>query len=489
MARLGGWLLELDCRIYDGVAARTWPGADRVLPRLSRAANHGVLWFATAAGIATAASSPRARRAAVRGVASLALASATVNTLGKRSVRRARPVWDAVPPIRRLKRRPVTTSFPSGHSASAAAFATGVALESRGWGAAVAPLALAVGLSRVYTGVHFPSDVLAGGALGVAAAFAVRGMVPTRGQLPVPGCPVVDAPKLPGGRGLTLVVNTAATSAHQVEEVREALPHARVVSCEASELADVLEEAATADDTRALGVCGGDGSVNTAAVAALRHGLPLAVLPGGRMNHFAHDLLIEHPRDLFRAVENGDAVAVDVGRFRTGDTRGHFLNALSLGVYPQLVRERARWTHLAWGRAADVLAALRVLRHERPLRIQPAGPGRGRTRPLWLLFVGNGTYLRMGLLPARRPDLADGLLDVRVVHGGRVPGARLLAAALAGPMTRSPFHTAVRRNSLRVRGIPPGTHLGYDGEITGSGPELVIDKAHEALTVYGPGTI
>ncbi|NED26421.1 phosphatase PAP2 family protein, partial [Streptomyces anulatus] len=69
---------------------------------------------------------------------------------------------DLVPVVRQLKRQPITTSFPSGHAASAAAFATGVALESKGWGAVVAPVAVAVATSRVYTGVHYPSDVLAG---------------------------------------------------------------------------------------------------------------------------------------------------------------------------------------------------------------------------------------------------------------------------------------------------------------------------------------
>ncbi|WP_369657925.1 phosphatase PAP2 family protein [Streptomyces sp. RPA4-2] len=91
------------------------------------------------------------------------------------------PSLAPVPRALKLKRQPITTSFPSGHSASAAAFATGVALESRGWGAAVAPLATAVALSRVYTGAHFPSDVLAGAALGAAAAYAVRGMLPQHG--------------------------------------------------------------------------------------------------------------------------------------------------------------------------------------------------------------------------------------------------------------------------------------------------------------------
>ncbi|MFD9076416.1 phosphatase PAP2 family protein, partial [Streptomyces lasiicapitis] len=101
-----------------------------------------------------------ARGAAGRGVASLALASATVNTLGKGAVRRTRPLLDGVPVIRHLPRQPVTSSFPSGHAASAVAFTVGAALESRRWGAAIAPVAASVAFSRVYTGVHYPSDVL-----------------------------------------------------------------------------------------------------------------------------------------------------------------------------------------------------------------------------------------------------------------------------------------------------------------------------------------
>ncbi len=174
-------LLALDSRLFEFAAARSWPAAEPVLPRLTRSANHGVLWFATAAAMA-AIRTPRSRRAAARGLASLSLASLTINTLGKRSVRRTRPVLDPVPRVRRLKRQPITTSFPSGHAASAAAFATGVALESPAWGAAVAPLAWSVALSRVYTGVHFPSDVLTGAALGAGAAFAVRRLVPTRAR-------------------------------------------------------------------------------------------------------------------------------------------------------------------------------------------------------------------------------------------------------------------------------------------------------------------
>ncbi|MBA2946628.1 bifunctional phosphatase PAP2/diacylglycerol kinase family protein [Streptomyces himalayensis] len=511
-------LVALDCRLFEAAASRHWPGADPFLPRLSRSANHGLLWFGTAAAIA-ATRSPRARRAALRGTASLALASATINTVGKRSIRRARPILDVVPLTRQLKRQPITTSFPSGHSASAAAFATGVALESRRWGSAVAPVAAAVALSRVYTGVHFPSDVLAGAALGAGAAFAVRGLVPTRDQLQPAVRPAAEAPALPQGQGLVVVVNTAAGQPDRIRALHDALPLAEVVECEPADIKDELERAARR--ALALGVCGGDGTVNAAARVALRHGLPLAVVPGGTLNHFAQDIGIEDVRNVCQAVERGEAIAVDVGRFvvrdgvgdetegsegsgtdensgggeasgtgvgagiseASGVSEGYFLNTLSLGVYAELVREREQWAPRIGGWAAGVFATVRVLQaHRHPLRAGFAI----REQPLWLLFAGNGTYHRTGLAPGRRFDLADGLLDVRLVHGGRRPGPRLLAAALAGPLTRSPFHAAVRLRRLRVSGITEGTPMAYDGELTTIGGELMLDKLPGALITYRP---
>ncbi|MEU6811430.1 phosphatase PAP2 family protein [Streptomyces sp. NPDC046831] len=472
--------LALDSRLFEAAASWHWPGAEPVLPRLSRSANHGVLWFAVAAAMA-ASRTPRARRAAVRGLASLSLASLTINTLGKRSVRRPRPVLDPVPLVRRLNQQPITTSFPSGHSASAAAFAAGVALESPAWGAAVAPLALSVVASRVYTGVHFPSDVLAGAALGAGAAFAVRGLVPTRGQIVPPARPRAVLPALPGGQGLVVVANTASGTADRARALRDALPEAEVVECAPEDVRTELEKAA--GRARVLGVCGGDGTVNAAAEAALRHGLPLAVLPGGTLNHFAYDLGVEDVRDLTRALERGEGMRTDVGRFSSGHKRGVFLNTFSLGVYPELVRERERWSQRIGGWPAGVLAALRVLRADRhPLEAEFDG----RRRPLWLVFAGNGTYHRMGLAPGRRQDLADGVLDVRVVHGGRRPALRLLAAALAGPLSRSPAHAGVQVRRLHLTGVAPGTLLAYDGEVVEVEDEVWLEKLPGALPVYRP---
>ncbi|MGC5360413.1 bifunctional phosphatase PAP2/diacylglycerol kinase family protein [Streptomyces sp. DT24] len=488
-ARLRTWLHQCDLAVFQSVASRDWPGAEPLLPRLSRSANHGLLWFGAAAGMAAFGSSARARRAAMRGVASLAVASTAINTIGKGAVRRRRPMLDAVPVIRRLKRQPVTTSFPSGHAASAAAFATGVALESKGWGAAVAPLAVAVAASRVYTGVHYPSDVLAGAALGIGAAFALRGVVPTRGQLPAPGRPPAEAPALPAGQDLVVVVNReSGTATATAALVRDALPRAEVLECPPEELSATLEKAA--GRCRALGVCGGDGTVNQAAAVAATHGVPLAVFPGGTLNHFAYDLGIETVHDTCTALASGEAVRVDLGRFRPGPqgpggAHGYFLNAFSLGVYPELVRNREHWAPRIGGWPAGVLAAFDVLRGQRPLEAEVEG----RRRPLWLLFVGNGLFQRVGPAPGRRHNLADGLLDVRVVHGGRTPGLRLLAAAIAGPLTRSPVHAAERRRRVHISGLAPGTPYAYDGEVAHSGAELLIDKMPEALTVYCPMAI
>ncbi|MGV9880094.1 diacylglycerol kinase family protein [Streptomyces sp. NPDC003006] len=462
-------------------------------------ADHRLLFCGIAAGM-WAFGGVRGRRAAVRGVTSLALASVTVNALGRHAVGQSRPARDAAPLLRRLPREPLTGPYPSGHAASAAAFAAGAALESPGWGAVLAPVAASVAYSRVRGGAGGPRDVLVGAALGVGAAYAVRGMVPTRAQLPPPARPRVDAPALPEGDGLVVVVNPSSGAQPQladpVRQLRTALPRAEVVLYEeeAGALPKVLEEAARDAARRGgvLGVCGGDGTVNAAVAPALRFKVPLMVLPGGTFNHFAADLGVDTVADACAAVSEGSAVRADVGRIkplagigpagRTSTEPSYFLNTFSLGSYPDLVRSREHWSPKIGGPPATLLGVVHILRTGRPLRAVV----NGRRRSIWLLFAGNGAYRSVGIAPVRRHDLADGLLDVRVAHAGRFARSRLLAAALAGQLARTRAYAAARPQRVVISGLPEGTQMAYDGEVTDAPAALLIDKLPEALTVYRP---
>ncbi|PMV11087.1 glycerophosphatase, partial [Pseudomonas sp. GW704-F2] len=68
---------------------------------------------------------------------------------------------------------------------------------------------------------------------------------------------------------------------------------------------------------KALGVCGGDGTVVTVATAATKHELPLAVFPGGTLNHFARDVGAVNVEETAQAVESGQAAFVDHAVVRT----------------------------------------------------------------------------------------------------------------------------------------------------------------------------
>jgi membrane-associated phospholipid phosphatase len=162
-----------DQALFAAVAGSAAPSLDEPARRLSQAANYSRLWIAIAAGIA-AAGGPAGRKAAVRGLLSVAVTSATVN-IGVKSVRRRerpdRTHWQV--PLARQVAMPSSASFPSGHSAAGFAFASSVGHDLPGAAPPLLVLAAAVASSRVYTGVHFPGDVIFGSIIGAAIGQAV----------------------------------------------------------------------------------------------------------------------------------------------------------------------------------------------------------------------------------------------------------------------------------------------------------------------------
>ncbi len=461
---------NLDKRVNGAVARIPVTAVDRGMLRLTHTADRGVLW----AGIALllAARQGSTRRAALRGVISVGGASLTVNVLLKSMFARRRPAAEALPSQRRAVRFPTSSSFPSGHSASAAAFATAVALESPRTALVVAPLAATVAYSRVHTGVHWPSDVFVGAAVGSGIALATQRWWPVRVSDEAAAHPVREAPTMVDGKGLVVLVNPVSGAAgyDPYDDVVAALPAAIVHRTEpgrdcAEHLETLLRELTGSTEVLAVGAAGGDGTIAAAATVALTNGLPLVVIPTGTLNHFARDLGVYDLQEVVDSTGAGEAVAVDIASVEletaTGSRTHHLINTASLGAYPELVRLREKWQG-RWGKwPAFAVALITMLRRAEPIRIR----FEGRWHDVWFVFVGNGPYHPHGAVPAFRSRLDAGLLDVRWLRADiRFSRSRAVLALLLAAIGRSKVYGEIQVPELTVHLNEPEA-VAADGEV------------------------
>ncbi len=161
------WSLESQLLLEIQTHLRT-PLLDRFFCAITMLGNKGGLWALVAILLLLA---PRTRCIGVQAVASLASSGLFCNIILKNWIGRTRP-YEIIPELTVLVSPQSDFSFPSGHAASA--FAVAVVLFVRlpkRYGIPALVLASLISFSRLYIGVHYPSDVLAGILLGTTLAL------------------------------------------------------------------------------------------------------------------------------------------------------------------------------------------------------------------------------------------------------------------------------------------------------------------------------
>ncbi|KQO81711.1 hypothetical protein ASF17_11310 [Frigoribacterium sp. Leaf263] len=505
------------------------PRSDRAWKRLSHSADHGTLWLTTAAVLLLVGD----RRAGSRGALSLGMASLIANAVGKNLIGGPRPLLDDVPIARQLRRQPRSASFPSGHTASAVAFVTGVALESPRTGLVLAPLAAAVSYSRLKVGAHWLSDVVGGALLGAGVAVAGRLVLPVpahpAGPAALAGEPI-ELPASSRGEGVLVVSNGASGAARRRDPVallRRRLPEARYRSLGDTDLGEmVAAELRRRNPPRVLAVVGGDGTVETAARVALEHDLPLLVVPGGTFDHFSRAVGTDSVDAAVAALSAGSGARVDVAAVDVDGEPHHLaINATALGVYADYLAERDRLEGRLGKRVAGLVSGVQILRRGRTVTIErdddaasrgdagasdagatgrdavgrdggdAAGVGavgrgggdvegrggsvrQGAARTAWSVFVGVGRNDDDVVSPMRRRALDDGSLEVRTLSSG----SRLGRIGALSSLAFGPRSTA----TLRLLGLLPEKEA-FSTEVTSRFAVTVAGAPRPAIAHDGEG--
>jgi diacylglycerol kinase family enzyme len=241
----------------------------------------------------------------------------------------------------------------------------------------------------------------------------------------------------------------------------------------------------SARDGAVLVAAGGDGTVSTVAGVAAGANAIFGVIPMGTLNHFARDAGI--PLDLDEAVRTiveGHVDPLDVAT-ANGVT---FVNNLSAGLYPRIVRERqqaqrdghAKWTAFAMGLA-------RAWLDFRPFTVRLTIDGADRVVDTPFVFVGNGEYVTEGIGVGRRSSVANGRLSVYTApECTRTEMLALIARALAGRLTRDVALEALTATEVTIEPSGRRPMLAKDGELVTMTSPIRCGVRPDALRTLRP---
>ncbi len=232
-------------------------------------------------------------------------------------------------------------------------------------------------------------------------------------------------------------------------------------------------------------VCGGDGTMNAAAPALIKSGLPLGILPMGTANDLARTLGI--PPDLEEAAKiivAGHQRSIDLG-----EVNGHpFFNVASIGLSSDLASELDGTLKRRYGRLGYAIAAFRVLTRAKAFRamiITKSGATRVKTLQI---AIGNGVHYGGGNVVEATAAIDDGQLDLYSLELGSVWKLALMAKSFrAGSHGAWQEVRTERCTEFEIRTRKP-MPINTDGELITQTPAK-FTMLRNAVTVFAPANV
>ncbi|MGZ5032538.1 MAG: diacylglycerol/lipid kinase family protein [Usitatibacter sp.] len=292
---------------------------------------------------------------------------------------------------------------------------------------------------------------------------------------------------------LTVVVNANAGRSWSEEDLAglaklfgDAGVEARILPARSG--AELMELARTAllDGPPVIVAGGGDGTVSSVASLVQSTGTALGILPLGTLNHFARDVGIPVELDAaVRIIAAGRQIRVDVGRVN-GKA---FINNASLGIYPDIVRDRERQQRrLGRGkRWAMAWAILTALRRSPFLRVRLHVDAEVRNYRVPFVFIGNNVYVMEGFNIGTRESLREGRLSIYLTQRrGRLGLFALAFRALFGRLSQARDFEAATAQALDIESRHHYLPVATDGEVTLVKTPLHCEIKPGALRVIVP---
>ena len=235
----------------------------------------------------------------------------------------------------------------------------------------------------------------------------------------------------------------------------------RLHSCDPSSIGTEISKAVKSS-ADIICAAGGDGTVSLVVNYLIDNQLPLGIVPLGTLNHLAKDLGI--PLDLDKSVDvvcSGRTAEIDVGEVNGN----HFINNVSIGVYPKIVQLRDRLQSYIGKWPAMVLASVVVLAKIALFHVQVEWDDHVIRRIVPVLFIGNNAYETSWPDTGSRKSLNKGILWLLVIRSkGGWAKLRAIILSLAGKSDEGQEIEIFETAGLTIRAFRRTMTIGIDGE-------------------------